>query len=292
MLIYDKIKPEWSDDMKEIKLIALDLDGTALRSDSTLSDKVKLSIQAAYEAGIMVAIASGRPFRSLPEQLTSMEEVGYAIVSNGAGAYSLETGERLFSETLEPETVKKAVQASLDMNLIPEFFCNGSAYAEREYIKAPEKYGRSLQFAEYVRTTREPFDDMQEFAAQHENEFDSIAFVCPDPVKKKAAMDRLKAIMPEAYITTSGGDLIEIMHSNATKSGGLRRLCGILGIHPSETAAFGNGDNDADMLSFAGTGFAMEDGSEMCRNAADHIIPCCDMDGTAKGIDMILKGEY
>lgn len=278
--------------MKRIKLIALDLDGTALRSDSTLSARVKLSIKAAHKAGVIIVIASGRPYRSLPKELTTMREVKYSIVSNGAGAYSLETGERLFSETLESETVKKAVSASFEMKLMPEFFCNGSAYAEREYIKAPEKYGRSGRFAEYVRTTREPIDDIHEFSAQHENEFDSIALVCPDPVKKKAVMDKLKELMPEAYITTSGGDLIEIMHCNATKSSGLKRLCGIIGIQTSETAAFGNGDNDADMLSLAGKGFAMADGSEMCRNAADHIIPCCDEDGTAIGIDMILKGEY
>ena len=253
---------------------------------------MKHALKKACKAGIIIVIASGRPYYSLPVSMTSMPEVKYAIVSNGAAIYEIKTGKRLFSETLEPETVRKAVDAATEMKLTPEFFCNGDAYAEREYIASPEKYGRSVKFAEYVRTTRKPLYDMHGFIKQNENNFDSIAYVCPDPVKKKAVMEKLKGIIPEAYITTSGGDLIEIMHMNATKSNGLKRLCNIIGVHISQAASFGNGDNDADMLRCAGKGFAMADGSEMCRNSADHIIPCCDEDGTAYGIEKILKGEY
>ena len=57
----------------KVKLLALDLDGTVLTSNNTLSDEVKAAIQRAIDAGIEVVAASGRPFCSMPKEILSME---------------------------------------------------------------------------------------------------------------------------------------------------------------------------------------------------------------------------
>ena len=62
-----------------------------------------------------------------------------------------------------------------------------------------------------------------------------------------------------------------------------------LGLEKEEIAAFGDGDNDIDMLEFVGTGIAMENASEHCKNAADIITRHHDEDGVAYGIYEILK---
>ena len=53
---------------KKIKLLSLDLDGTTLRSDNTLSPKVKSAIETAIKNGIEVVAASGRPFGSMQDR--------------------------------------------------------------------------------------------------------------------------------------------------------------------------------------------------------------------------------
>ena len=68
----------------KIKLLALDLDGTVLRSNNTLSDKVKSAIESANYSGITIVAASGRPFSSMPKEILDMPEFEYYIASNGA----------------------------------------------------------------------------------------------------------------------------------------------------------------------------------------------------------------
>lgn len=105
---------------------------------------------------------------------------------------------------------------------------------------------------------------------------------------------RAFATFPEAicemegidYVVTSNGAAVsyrlEISHKNSGKSIGLRYVLDKLGITPEETIAFGDGDNDAEMLAMAGIGVAMENATENCKAAADIICGCCENDGVAR----------
>ena len=63
----------------DIKLIALDLDGTTLRSKSVLSDATKDALERAIKKGVHVVIATGRTFASLPEPIFGIEGLEYVI---------------------------------------------------------------------------------------------------------------------------------------------------------------------------------------------------------------------
>ena len=274
--------------MKPIRMIALDLDGTALRTDSTLSETVKQAIGTAIDAGIEIVIASGRPFGGLPEPVTSIEGISYAVVSNGAAVYDIRTNDRIWKKPLPAEAVQTVLEMAEHTGYTLELFIEGKAYADRAYVNDPVQYGRSIQFISYVQTTRTPVEDVRCFAKAHENDFDSIALICPDPAEKQKLMEQLRKTIPDVYVTTSGGDLIELMHKDTGKAAGLAQLADICGITPEETAAFGNGDNDADMLRYAAVGIAVENASSLCREAADCVVKSNDEDGTAQGIQMLL----
>ena len=62
-----------------LKLLALDLDGTTMRSDNTLSYEVKTAIQKACKSGIEVVVASGRPYGSMPKEILGIKEINYVI---------------------------------------------------------------------------------------------------------------------------------------------------------------------------------------------------------------------
>ena len=80
--------------LKEIKLIALDLDGTVLTDSNTLSDRVKRSLERAIHSGIEVVAASGRPYGSMPKNLLGIEGLNYSITSNGAAVHD-NSGKRI-----------------------------------------------------------------------------------------------------------------------------------------------------------------------------------------------------
>ena len=90
------------------------------------------------------------------------------------------------------------------------------------------------------------------------------------------------------YITSSVRQLLEISHRNAGKHSGLRFVLERLGLPQEAAAAFGDADNDADLLAYAGCGIAMANASPACLAAADAVTRSNDDDGVAWGIREIL----
>ena len=72
------------------------------------------------------------------------------------------------------------------------------------------------------------------------------------------------------------------MHCRAGKESMLQRLAERLGICPTEILAFGNGENDAAMLRWAGMGVAVQNAAPACLGAADVVTNSNEKDGVAK----------
>lgn len=274
--------------LKNIALIALDLDDTTLCSSSLLDDKTRHAIQAAIAAGIEVVIASGRAFRSLPKSVTEIPGIHYAITSNGAAIDCVPSGRRELSLTLSAETVYE-VLGLFDENMF-ECFIEGQAYCDTAYLADPLGFGCSPAYVDYVKTTRLPVDDMPSFIAENAHRLDSIDVLCARPEEKPALWDKALALNG-AYVTSSGSRHIEISAAGSGKGAALRRLCRMLNIPAEQTAAFGNAENDADMLSFAGLGVAVGNAVDGCKAAADMICPTNNELGVAKTIHMILAAK-
>ena len=92
--------------MKSIRLLALDIDGTILTREKQLTDRTKAAIEAAADAGIVVALVTGRPFYGIPDELMSLKGLGYVISSNGAVTTELVKKRIRRSANLDSETGK------------------------------------------------------------------------------------------------------------------------------------------------------------------------------------------
>lgn len=75
-----------------IRLAAIDLDGTLLRTDGSISPRARAALAAAAEQGVTVAIASARSPRSVRELAADLELGGLAVCANGASLYDLDAG--------------------------------------------------------------------------------------------------------------------------------------------------------------------------------------------------------
>lgn len=266
--------------MKNIKLVALDLDDTTLRSDSTLDPFTKDALIKVINAGIEVVVASGRAYRSLPKEVLSIEGVRYAITSNGAAIEKVPGGERIMSRVLPENCVHEILHLFPDVYML-EAFVEGQPYSLKEYIDDPLSFGCPKDYVNYVQTTRLPADDMRKFIAENSTRLDSIDLICRNTAEKQSYYKKAKEIAG-VYVTSSSPRLVEISDSGAGKGRALRRLCELLGVRAENVAAFGNGDNDADMLSFAGFGAAVENATDVCKSAADYICESNNDLGVAK----------
>lgn len=271
-----------------VKLIALDLDRTTLKSDGHISKANRQAVEYAISKGIHVCIASGRAFDTLPLEVVTIPGIEYAITSNGAAVYKIKDKKCLNSYVLKESSVAGIIKNTARYPVTYEAFIRGKAYASKEYIADPVKFGATPKAIEYVRSTRTLQEDIVSFIYEHKHELDSIDIVLDDDELKNRIIRELYEKDPDIYITSSVKQLIEISYKDAGKKSGVRFLADRLGIDRKNIAAFGDADNDCDMIEFAGAGVAMGNACDALKEAADYITLSNDDDGLAYAIYNIL----
>lgn len=272
-----------------IKCIALDLDRTTLNAKGKLSSGNYHALSEAIQKGVHIVIASGRSFDTLPKDVLAVPGIEYAITSNGAAVYYIPEKKCIHEYKMKSSSIKQILKVTQNYPVALEVFINGTAYALKAYVEDPVSYGTTSAAIPYIQSTRNPVEDIVTFIKEHIDEIDSMAIVVSGNDQKQEIWEKLEKNCDEIYITSSVSQLIEISHKDAGKHSGLRFIREYLNLHPEETAAFGDGDNDVDLLKEAGVGIAMENASPKCKEAASYITKHHDKDGVAYGIQNILN---
>ena len=278
------------DKMKDIKLIALDLDGTTLADSDTLSKRTQTAIESAIKSGITVVAASGRPFVMMPDSVMNIVGLDYAITSNGA--VISKCGKTVHRSLILPDDVLKILGAVRNDDVILEGFIDGFTYADVRYVHRPLDYGCEPEYFEYTRSCHGKIVDMRSFLSKHRNELDLISIISTDEKLRNRLWSSIEKACNSVEITTSTDHFVEIMSAEASKAKALLRLCDFLNIGMENVCACGNADNDADMIAESGLGAAVENASQKCLDRADIVIPSNNNDGVAQLIEKILKNYY
>lgn len=280
--------------MTKIKMLAFDLDDTALDGQGKLAPETREAFIAAAEAGIEPVIASGRSFYSLPEDLLDIPGVNYAICSNGANLFNVKTKECMEAFFLESESVEQIVALADDYldTVYLDAFTRGIPHSDRRLLDtllANDKISEHRK--KYLRKTRRAEDDIRSFIREHKTELDCMNYNVFDTSLFEELTGRLKKEVENIYFTSSIPELIEISFRESGKGPGLRRMCDYLNIPLENVAAFGNADNDAEMIRLAGVGYAVANSSQVALDAADIIIGPCWENSVASAIQDIVAAD-
>ena len=267
-----------------VKLIALDLDETLLDKDSQLSPRNRKAMERAQAMGAELVIATGRAYDTIPAEMLTFPGIRYAITGNGAAVYDVRTGEAVRRQVLPQDAPRQVRGAMAGLDVAYEIFWQGRAYAQADYLRRLDKYMMDGHRQDYVQKTRRPVEDLRQFVEAHAAELDSMAVIPADLPTRKEALARLRAL-EGVYVTTSHIRLIEVNHRDSTKASALRYLAKGLHVAQSDTAAFGNGDNDAEMLAWAGIGVSVAEGTALCRASADWVTGSYDADGAGEALE-------
>lgn len=272
-----------------VRMLALDLDGTALRSDGKLSDYNCQAFMKAHDAGIHIVAASGRAYASLPAEVLALPCVEYAITSNGAAVCENRTGKRIKAHCLKKAAVQELLRIAREAGVMVEGFVDGIPYSQRDYVENPMAFGASAYSVAYVKRTRRPVKDIFAFLTEHEEELDSFDLITGDMELKEKLREKIIQEVQDIYLTSSVATLLEISDMHAGKASGLRFLADYLGVEQEQTAAFGNAENDLDMMKWAGIGVAVANAPEEVRAAADEVTESNDEDGVGRWIIRYLE---
>ncbi len=275
--------------MSDIRLIALDMDGTLLDDDhATVPPRNVAALRAAAEQGIAVAIASGRAWSLLAEVAEQLDCVRYAVLSNGASVLDVETGEWLYRKGLPPEQRRALVALLLDWGVPFEVYAQGGNYIQAD--RAEQVIGSALspQFGDVLRRHSEFPEDLNR--ALDGLEVEKIHIFRVPPQRRAELLEQVNATGPLA-VTGSFGDNMELTARGVNKGTAVQALCGRLGIPAEAVMAFGDAGNDLELLEWAGWSFAMENATEAAKAAARYVTGSNRAGGVGMAVERCCLGQ-
>jgi len=276
-----------------VKLIAFDLDGTLLDDDKHLPPENLTALQAAYAQGIFLVPATGRILKALPEELLAPGLFRYFIFANGALVYDLQEQRALYRARIEPEL---AVRLCTYMDTLPvlyDCYRGDCGYMTQwMYDRAPEFFETEPHILKLVKSLRRPVPDLKQKIQEDGLPLEKLQmFFRPEHMDERARqLEPVPQLFPELIASSSLRNNIEINSARAGKGNALRALCEKLDLDTSESVAFGDGLNDADMLRAAGRGCAMQNAVPAVKEAADVTVETNNDAGVGKEIFRLLRG--
>ena len=275
--------------MKDIKLVALDLDGTLFDNSSRISKRNLTAIRSITDKGIHVVISTGRPFEGIPFDQIKGTGINYAITANGSGIYEISTGKCLYENAMDEELVTPILNFLLTRDIHMDAFIGGKGYTPVQFVETAQKLTVPSSIKNYIITTRTRLDNILQFI--HENQLKvqkmTLNFY---PAADGTLIDRetvRKFLVSNPSITTvcGGYNNLEFTRADANKGVGLRKLAEILGVNPDATMAIGDTENDLAIIEAAGIGVAMGNATDAVKARADYVTTTNTKDGVAAAIE-------
>ncbi len=251
-----------------MRLAAIDLDGTLLRSDGTISQRSRDAIRAVRDAGIVVVIVTARGPASVTDLARDAGIGGSAICSNGGLIVDLATGTILRERLLETETAVRLVHALRERLPGIVFAVEHEAFAHEPGFAA---WGWEPPAGTRVANALELLEDpATKLILRHaDHEVEVVAAVARDVVG-----DALTVVQ-------SGGEAVEVTAVGVNKAAGLAEVAAEHGIDQADVIAFGDYPNDVPMLSWAGRGVAVANAHAEVLAVADEVTASNNDDGVA-----------
>lgn len=258
-----------------IRLVALDLDGTLLDSQSQISPRTRQAIADAVAHGVVVLPATGRPLSNLPPVVAQLPGIRYAITTNGAAVWDMGTDPlgAVYSRycnaaehtTSEPtalircpmpvELAREVFALYMEYPGALSIFSDGRTYRD---LMSMERFGK--RFARRTGSTeaRQPNDgrftvvrDLTEWMSRHAHEVEKFCMFFDSAEIAQAALPRFRAL-PGVEAVQGSPDNVEVTAQGVDKGTALLALADMLGIPREATAAIGDSENDRAMLARAG----------------------------------------
>lgn len=237
-------------DINQIRAIVLDLDGTLLRKDNSISERNLNCLRQKQLEGVKIILATGRPANMTWSYYEMLELDTPLICLNGAVIYSGPTKEVMDQTSLAVENVTDIYNKLCKHSLV------------MVYQTAKANYQLVNKIGEVI-TQHWPVEPLGISRAEGEDILKvSIHF---GDVKRIAS---IVECLKQEFQVADWQDSIELTKKSVTKWAALQKILQHYQLSASQVVAFGDGPNDVDMLKNVGLGVAMENGHQIAKRAA------------------------
>ena len=243
-----------------IRLIALDLDGTLLDSQKRLSARNEAVLRECISRGIYIVPCTGRIWGGVPDFLRSLPGIRYAITTNGAIVEDVKEHRILDERKLGCAQAIDILEMAGRFHTMYDAYVDGRAYGEKRFLEHMDTYAIPDAIQTMILQTRQ----------------------------ERSRARRVLQERGDVIVSSSLDNNLEINAPGATKGEAILRLAGHLGLCREQTMGFGDGENDMTMIRTAGIGVAMGNAVEALKAEADYVTVTNDEDGVADAIEKLV----
>ena len=270
----------------DIRLVALDMDGTLLDSSSKIRPRTVEAIRAALARGVNVVLATGK---ARPGAIKALQSVGLAgpglvVDSRGPGVFLQglavfgSRGEQLSDRHLDEAVVRAAFEYSLQQDVPLCGFLGDDCVTARMH---PELERLNTVYYEPLARVAGSVEELLRGPPVRKLLFMSN----PERVHDILLPHWRQAVGGSASVVQAVPNMLEIVPPGANKGEGLRVLLPALGLPREALLACGDGLNDLEMVQYAGVGIAMGNAVAKVKEAATKVVASNDEDGIAEALE-------
>lgn len=267
------------------KLIAIDMDGTLLREDKTISKETLRAIDRAKAKGVKIVLSSGRPIdgiRRYLKELDLMRDGDYAIAYNGSLIVATKTNEILAKTLMKLEDVSYLYELSKKLMVNIHILTKNSCLTP--------KWNPYSQIEKDINDI--PLEEVDFNNLPYDTSIVKIMMVDEPNILTEAISKLPKEVYEKYSVLRSSPYFLEFLDKKVNKGYGVALLANKLGIRSDEVICIGDAGNDIHMLQFAGLGVAMGNAYPEVKKAADYITLSNEENGVAHVIDkFVLNNE-
>ena len=238
------------------------------------------SLRRAHESGVHVVVVTGRMFQSVRRALEPAA-LGDPLICYQGAVVADGQGNWLRHVPIELGLARESLE-----------FVQGEGYSPNVYV-ADELYVAEVSkaardYAEFQHLEVHPVGDLLDWLSQRPTKLVCVG----DPDALDGVEQRAKAHFGERmYISKSLPYFLEFAQAGVTKAAGLAFLAEHLGFTAADAVAFGDGENDVELVGWAGFGVAVENAHQRVKAVADWICPSAEAQGVAQVLEALVDSK-
>jgi Cof subfamily protein (haloacid dehalogenase superfamily) len=269
-------------DPSTIKLLAFDIDGTLIGASKRISSFTKTILSRLRAKGILTTLATGRILPAVKDYAGELEIDIPLILSNGSILQDRK-GNLTAETSLPADVVQAAIRVSREESRDLVLYIRDQIFIEKLTDNIDPTYGSILNKGLYEIGRWESLGEKLDHVTKcvivdnfnEQNLFDT------EPILREALDGRAVTLRTSTV-------LLEVQPKDVTKAIGLRKLAEVLSIDVKQVIAFGDYNNDVEMLREAGLGVAVGDATPACLEAADLLVASPEEEGPAHFLEEFL----
>ncbi|WP_128008685.1 HAD family hydrolase [Mycoplasma sp. ATU-Cv-508] len=268
------------------KYFVFDIDGTLLNSQREINVSTVKALVKAREKGHKIVFCSGRPYANLRNLFSQRQLVDYLVCNNGSYIYDVDQQKFYFKKSLPAQVVREALEIAGPHCPLVTLHTNKAPY--RGIVCAqplrPPWFEQVFQVEKAVFQSNYELNQNDLLTKAEQEKVMQVAFRLDEHNAEKLAKELGANLSQQASIAIANQTYVDLNPPGVNKKTGLDDLCALVGCQVEKMIAFGDSDNDLEMLQAVNNSFAMSNGTTRAKAIAKTIIGDNDSDAIATKI--------